>query len=979
MASTSTSSLFGPLGTAVHVLRRVPYFLYTLLLFTKSDLKTTVGPVSSLAIASAPVAGPLRVPHVVFWVWLHVLQFDLANQCMDPEEDAQNKRERPLPAKRIALAQARFLRWAIVPVCLRFSALYSAETVYASFALAFLTLLYNELTAHRRHWAIRNLVNAIGFASFEVGATLVAGANPTRLDGIALCSVLASTGIFATTIHTQDFKDVDGDRAIGRQTIPIVFGTAARWTVIVPLVLWSVGLSVLWGLGVVAGTAVTALAAHVGILYLRAQTINEYQVAFYWYNSPLDQWAQVLNFPASYYFVRKLLLSALTVTPWPTDLDVERRMVTASESGAFIGMELAERLNYVNAVIMFWVPSEREDFSLTDRSIPSDLERGPKRFLAQRHDSRCIDDLSGTKMPVRPTPQGVNHPTFKAAQFKHGLSLPGLYEYHAKHSPNHAVFTYADPETREPHNISYAEAWEKISAIARIVERNYQQSSTKKPVSKDSRPVIGILAISDALSYVFLEVAIMSLGYTAFPMSPRNLPVVIAHLLEKTGGLQLYVSEDAATQSFARDAAKLLEQKGIHVDLLSMIKPDEWLSLPAGVEPFPIVAVADTDLAVILHSSGTTAFPKPIPITRRGLVNLSNIPCYGEVDLAGKRIAAHTNPICHAMGLATMLWPLSSGCTFALYPPEYPPRIPTPADFLTEWVACKSNIVFCIPAFIEAWAQNARNLPTLQALDCIVFSGAPINKAIGDNLAKAGVTLHPFWGSTEVGPATMFIPRDPPPIDEWEYFKFSHHITFKLEPREGLQGIVEPIMIPTDVCFPQVTNAERDGQRVFAVGDLLEPHPTDKNRWKVFGRVDDQIALSTGEKINPVPFEGTVAHDPLIASVLVFGNMRIDPGLLVEPAAGNSVPPGDAQKLQEYKDLIWPVIEKANAQVPELTRIKRNMIVVTSAEKPLEHTPKGTARRGVCLKLYEAEIDALYAAAADADAELRAFPDRAHG
>ncbi|EIW54163.1 uncharacterized protein TRAVEDRAFT_132393 [Trametes versicolor FP-101664 SS1] len=265
-------------------LRSVPYFMHTLLLFTKSDLKTTVGPVSSLAIASAPIAGPLRLPHVVFWVWLHVLQFDLSNQCMDPEEDAQNKRDRPLPAKRITLAQARFLRWAIVPVCLRLSALYSAETVYASIALAFLTLLYNELTAHRRHWVIRNLVNALGFASFEVGATLVAGADPTRLDGIALCSVLASTGIFATTIHTQDFKDVDGDRAIGRQTIPIVFGAAARWTVIVPLVLWSVGLSVFWGLGIVAGAAVTALAVHVGVLYLNAKTIHEYQVAFYWYN-----------------------------------------------------------------------------------------------------------------------------------------------------------------------------------------------------------------------------------------------------------------------------------------------------------------------------------------------------------------------------------------------------------------------------------------------------------------------------------------------------------------------------------------------------------------------------------------------------------------------------------------------------------------------------------------------------------------------
>ncbi|KAI0827783.1 UbiA prenyltransferase family [Trametes gibbosa] len=265
-------------------LRQVPYFMKTLFLFTKSDIKTTVIPVSSLAAASAPLVGLLRLPHVVFWVWFHVLQFDISNQCMDPDEDAKNKSDRPIPARRISLSQARLLRWLSVPLCWRLSAFYSVETVWASVALVALTLIYNELTAHRRHWIIRNVVNALGFGSFEVGATLIAGADPTRLDGIALCSVLASIGIFATTIHTQDFKDVDGDRSIGRRTIPIVFGEAARWTVIVPLCLWSLGLSVFWGLDAITGTVFTALAVFVGMLYLRAQSVHEYQVAFYWYN-----------------------------------------------------------------------------------------------------------------------------------------------------------------------------------------------------------------------------------------------------------------------------------------------------------------------------------------------------------------------------------------------------------------------------------------------------------------------------------------------------------------------------------------------------------------------------------------------------------------------------------------------------------------------------------------------------------------------
>ncbi|CDO69434.1 hypothetical protein BN946_scf184791.g29 [Trametes cinnabarina] len=259
--------------------------LYTLFLFTKSDIKTTVIPVSFLAFASAPLRDASRISHVVFWVWFHVLQFDVSNQTLDPDEDAKNKSDRPLPAKRISLRNAILLRWLLVPACWLLSSLYSPQTVYASIALVALTIIYDELGAHGRHWIIRNLVNALGFASFEVGATLVAGNDPGRLDSVALLSVIASTGIFATTIHTQDFKDIEGDSAIGRQTIPIVFGKFAKYTVIIPMTLWSIGLSYMWHLDALASLAFVLLGLFVGVKYLVGRTIPEYQVAFYWYNA----------------------------------------------------------------------------------------------------------------------------------------------------------------------------------------------------------------------------------------------------------------------------------------------------------------------------------------------------------------------------------------------------------------------------------------------------------------------------------------------------------------------------------------------------------------------------------------------------------------------------------------------------------------------------------------------------------------------
>ena len=98
-------------------------------------------------------------------------------------------------------------------------------------------------------------------------------------------------------------------------------------------------------------------------------------------------------------------------------------------------------------------------------------------------------------MSPRPTPQGVNSQTFSAAPFDHGLSVPGLYEYHAKNSPNHAIFTYTDPDTSVSHDVLYSQAWSDIRKIASIVQANYLHSKMHAKGTKE-RPIIGILALS---------------------------------------------------------------------------------------------------------------------------------------------------------------------------------------------------------------------------------------------------------------------------------------------------------------------------------------------------------------------------------------------------------------------------------------------------------------------------------------------------
>lgn len=101
-------------------------------------------------------------------------------------------------------------------------------------------------------------------------------------------------------------------------------------------------------------------------------------------------------------------------------------------------------------------------------------------------------------MTPQPTPQGVDHPTFNPPPYNHGLSVPGLYEYQAKNSPDHPVFKYAlHPSDKAAHHVTFSEAWDKIGAVAEVVARRVSKPYEKSSDAK--RPIVGILAISGTL------------------------------------------------------------------------------------------------------------------------------------------------------------------------------------------------------------------------------------------------------------------------------------------------------------------------------------------------------------------------------------------------------------------------------------------------------------------------------------------------
>lgn len=145
------------------------------------------------------------------------------------------------------------------------------------------------------------------------------------------------------------------------------------------------------------------------------------------------------------------------------------------------------------------------------------------------------------------------------------------------------------------------------------------------------------------------------------------------------------------------------------------------------------------------------------------------------------------------------------------------------------------------------------------------------------------------------------------------------------------------------------------GENPFHTKDLFTQHPTKPDLFKYYGRKDDILVLSNGEKVNPIPLEQHIQADASLKGVLLTGNGRTQPVLLVEPKDTLNEP-GRARLI----DRLWPRIEQADGLVAGPGRVSRGMVICATSEKPFTRTSKGTIVRKLTQDDYQADIDRLY-------------------
>lgn len=199
--------------------------------FTGADLTASVIPATLFAIAAARVTG-LRPPgawigagaRVLCYMSLYIYSFCLSNQMTGVEEDRINKPGRPIPRGLVSRRGAA-LRWLAVMILFPAVALWLGGYALLAWALGWqcLSVLYNFF-GWSRHWVTKNLVvMSLGTAAALVPAwRLVAEMTPLAWRWVLVISL-----VNGACLCLQDLRDVEGDRAAGRRTLPIVVGDGA--------------------------------------------------------------------------------------------------------------------------------------------------------------------------------------------------------------------------------------------------------------------------------------------------------------------------------------------------------------------------------------------------------------------------------------------------------------------------------------------------------------------------------------------------------------------------------------------------------------------------------------------------------------------------------------------------------------------------------------------------------------------------------
>ncbi|KAF5349749.1 hypothetical protein D9758_010244 [Tetrapyrgos nigripes] len=573
------------------------------------------------------------------------------------------------------------------------------------------------------------------------------------------------------------------------------------------------------------------------------------------------------------------------------------------------------------------------------------------------------------------------------------LSLPQLLDFQLEHNPDFPLYVFANHES-DPDRLTEISMLEYIRAAHRagsaIVNGNgIRDTNTSADAGPRPGEIVAIVAVLDSIVYSALIAGMIKVGLVPFPISTFLPPDTIAQLIQGNN-IHRIITTDATLHSFLASIRESLDPTYRaecvfeEAPSLSILYPklgretsqDDFSPLSNTFVPTD----EGKDLALCMHSSGSTGVPKTIRFTHRAFKSFALFSDMIDqtrksrmTSLSGKpiRLAGFGFLFFHASAVVILIGSALYGpLTMAVFPPAItqPGALPvtaTPENTIDHLKRTKATAMLSLPHFISTFARDEKAIEVLRGLDYVVHQilidhrrgFIPTNA--GDQLVSRGVRLRIIWASTECGAPTLISTEDLDPED-WSAFAFSKRVKVRWIPYEG--GLFRCQFLATDTFQPSVENIPPNdsGERGFEVNDLFEPHPTKEGFWRIVGRIDDVIIQANGQKTLPGPIEDAVLASELVKGAVIFGHQHIHIGVLVELFPGHEIDVSHQSQVEGIRDQIWPILEETNKTLPQYSQIRKQMILIASKDKPLPRATKGTVNKAASVKLYGSEIEEIY-------------------
>ncbi|KAH7305946.1 hypothetical protein B0I35DRAFT_399895 [Stachybotrys elegans] len=456
-----------------------------------------------------------------------------------------------------------------------------------------------------------------------------------------------------------------------------------------------------------------------------------------------------------------------------------------------------------------------------------------------------------------------------------------------------------------------------------------------KPREKTSAKseVVALLGPS-SLDYAISMIALSRMGFAVLFLSTRLSTEAYAALMDKTGCEKI-----VTTEPWSQTVAELQSIRPLESFPLLGRKGYTEITEPRFVREAELVDEPSC-VAFIIHSSGSTGFPKPIFQTHSA--------CLGNYALGSGLRAMITTPLFHNSGISTFFRGVTAYQKTAFTNAALPL---TNQNLVAAMRAMKPESFHAVPYTLKLLAESEEGIEELIKCKVVIVGGSPTPDDLGDLLVKKGVCLISHYGQTEMG--QLMISKRERNDPTWNYLrplpKVKPYLFFAPLGDNQYECVVLD-GLPTKV----MSNSD-DPPNSYYTRDCFSPHPTIPDAWKFVGRLDDRITLVNGEKVLPVPIENRIRQDEIVHECLVFGVGRAFPGLLVVASESTS-----SIEREKYLDFLAPSLEAANKSAEKFSQIPREMVEVLPYGTQYPRTDKGTMIRAATYKQFATLIDAVY-------------------